>query len=258
MTAKLEMTDEKIISLDTRSDRWGPWATVVWGLGAAAVLAASQTLGAIGFIAWHTAMYPNSPIAVSDLGTNGPLLTTAFFVSTPLVVAFFALAVRLARVPFAEYMALKWPSWWDILVGIGALGSVLLLAGIGVQLTQQETPAFMSETFRTARDAGILPLFFFAFAVLAPVQEELFFRGFLYRGLSPAIGPWPTIALTAAIWAVIHLQYEWFFVGEIFLLGIAFGWLRLKRGSTILTILLHGGMNTLALLFADTAAAGAG
>ncbi len=40
-------------------------------------------------------------------GANGPLLTTAFLVSTPLVVAYFALAVRLARVPFGEYMALQ-------------------------------------------------------------------------------------------------------------------------------------------------------
>jgi membrane protease YdiL (CAAX protease family) len=106
----------------------------------------------------------------------------------------------------------------------------------------------MTETFRTAREAGMLPLFFFSFAVLAPVQEELFFRGFLYRGLGASIGPWPTIVLTSAVWAFFHLQYEWFFVAEIFLLGVTFGWLRMRSGSTILTMLLHGGMNALALL----------
>ena len=233
-------------------DRWGPWATLAWGAGAAFVLVASQTLGAIAFLAWRGAISSGAPIQADSLGTNGPLLTTAFLVSTPLVIAYFVLAVRLARVPFAEYMALNWPGWRDILVGLGALVAVLVAAGVGATLSGREMPEFMTETFRTARDAGMLPLFFFSFAVLAPVQEELFFRGFLYRGLSPSIGPWLTIVLTSAVWSVVHLQYEWFFVGEIFLLGVAFGWLRKRSGSTILTMLLHGGMNTLALLSAGS------
>lgn len=233
-------------------DRWGPWATVAWGAGAALVLVVSQTLGAIAFVALHRMMFPDIPLDAASLGSNGPLLTTAFLISTPLVVAYFALAVQLARVPFGEYMALYWPRWGDILIGIGALVGVLVVAGVGATLTGQVTPEFMTETFRTARDAGVLPLFFFSFAVLAPVQEELFFRGFLYRGLSPSIGPWTTIVLTSAVWSIVHLQYEWFFVGEIFMLGLVFGWLRLKSGSTILTMLLHGGMNTLALVSAGS------
>ncbi len=231
-------------------ERWGLWGTLAWGAGAALVMVASQTLGAIAFLAWRGALSPGAPIETGDVNSNGPLLTTAFFVSTPLVIAFFALAVRLARAPFGEYMALTWPRWRDVLAGIGALVGVLMIAGVGATLSGQETPEFMTETFRTAREAGILPLFFFSFAVLAPVQEELFFRGFLYRGLTASIGAWPTILLTAAVWSVVHLQYEWFFVGEIFLLGVAFGWLRMRSGSTILTMFLHGAMNTLALFSA--------
>jgi CAAX protease family protein len=229
-------------------ERWGPWATVAWGAGAALVLVASQTLGAIAFLAWRRVSFPGVPLDAASLGTNGPLLATVFLISTPLVVAYFVLAVRLARVPFGEYMALNRPTWRDILIGIGALAAVLVVAGAGATLSGQETPEFMTESFRTARDAGILPLFIFSLAVLAPVQEELFFRGFLYRGLSTSIGPWPTIVLTSAVWSVVHLQYEWFFIGEIFVLGLAFGWLRLRSGSTILTMILHGGMNTLAIV----------
>ena len=235
-------------------ERWGLWGTLAWGAGAALVMVTSQTLGAIAFLAWRGAISPGTPLEAGALNSNGPLLTTAFLVSTPLVIAYFAFAVRLARVPFAEYLALNWPKWRDVLVGIGALAAVLMIAGVGATLSGQETPEFMTETFRTARDAGILPLFFFSFAVLAPVQEELFFRGFLYRGLSASIGAWPTIALTSAVWSVVHLQYEWFFIAEIFLLGIAFGWLRMRSGSTILTMFLHGSMNTLALISAGVQA----
>jgi membrane protease YdiL (CAAX protease family) len=214
------------------------------------VLAVSQTLGAIAYLAWRGELGAGRPIAPDDIESNGPMLAAAFLASTPIMIAYFALAVRLAGAPFAEYMALRWPNGRDILVGIGALLAVLVVAGMGASLSGQETPAFMTETFRTARDAGLLPLYFFSFAVLAPVQEELLFRGFLYRGLSPSLGPWPTIVLTSAVWSVVHLQYDWFYVGEIFLLGVVFGWLRMRSNSTTLTMLLHGAMNGVAALSA--------
>jgi len=232
--------------LHARPQRWGPWATLAWSAGAAVVLIVSQTLGAIAYVAWTGGFPQGSPIRAEDLQNNGAMLSVVFLLSTPLVLAYLALAVHLSRVPFREYMALEWPRWRDVLIGIGALVAVLAIAGLGATLTGQETPEFMTESFRTARDAGMLPLYFFSFAVLAPVQEELFFRGFLYRGLSTAIGPWVTILLTSAVWSVIHVQYNLFFLAEIFLLGVTFGWLRMRSGSTILTLLLHGTMNALA------------
>lgn len=243
-----------VSSIDTtrfqQPQRWGPWATLAWSAGGAIVLIATQTLGAIAFLAWRGVL--GQPITPETLQSNGAVLAVAFLLSTPLVLAYFVFAVRLARVPFRDYMALHWPRWRDIFAGVGALIAVLVVAGIGATLSGQETPEFMTETFRTARDAGLLPLYFFSFSVLAPVQEELFFRGFLYRGLSAAIGPWVTIVATSVVWSLIHLQYDWFYLGEIFILGIAFGWLRKRSGSTILTMLLHGAMNTLAALSAGT------
>jgi uncharacterized protein len=243
----MDVASRESAPLLTRKERWGPWTTLAWAAGAALVMIASQTAGAVLYLASLGLLQPERPINPQELQSNGALLATAFLISTPLVLAYLFVAVRLARVPFREYMALKWPSWRALLVGIGALAGVLLLAGAGAVITGQEMPDFMADTFRTARDAGMLPLFFFSFAVLAPVQEELIFRGFLFRGLAPALGPWITIVLTAAVWAVIHMQYQWFFLGEIFLLGVAFGWLRWRSDSTILTMLLHGSMNAMAL-----------
>jgi membrane protease YdiL (CAAX protease family) len=234
--------------------RWGPWATLAWGAGGGLILIVSQTAGAMAFLAWTGALRASAPIPVENLNNNGPVLAAAFLLSTPIVLAYLGLAVRLARVPFGDYMALHWPRWRDVLIGIAGLASVLMVAAVGATLSGQQMPQFMTETYRTARDAGMLPLFFFGFAVLAPIQEELLFRGFLYRGLEPGIGPWPTIVLTSAVWAVVHMQYNWFYLGEIFLLGIVFAWLRQRSGSTILTMLLHGGLNLLAVLSAATMA----
>jgi hypothetical protein len=36
------------------------------------------------------------------------------------------------------------------------------------------------------------------------------------------------------------MQYEWYFFGEVFTLGLLFGYLRYRTGSIWLTIVLHG------------------
>src|SRR5262245_31467809 len=105
---------------EPRPERWGPWATVAWGAGAAIVLIVSQTLGAVAYLAWTSGLGGGAPVPTENLESNGAMLSAAFLFSTPLVLAYFYLAVRLARVPFGEYMALNWPRWFDVLIGIGA------------------------------------------------------------------------------------------------------------------------------------------
>jgi hypothetical protein len=46
----------------------------------------------------------------------------------------------------------------------------------------------------------------------------------------------------------MHVQYETFYVVQIFVLGCVFGWLRWSSGSTLLTIMLHAAVNTAALV----------
>jgi hypothetical protein len=139
-------------------------------------------------------------------------------------------------------------------MGVASLGGVFVLAGIAASMLGKQSPAFISDTFTTARDAGMLPLLLLSFVFLAPLQEELVFRGFFLSGFIPAIGVWPAILLTSAVWAVSHGQYEWFFVGEIFALGLLFGWLRWRSGSTILTFILHAAVNGMAVIAAAVGA----
>jgi membrane protease YdiL (CAAX protease family) len=37
----------------------------------------------------------------------------------------------------------------------------------------------------------------------------------------------------------MHMQYEWYFFGEVFCLGLWFGYMRYRSNSTWLTIVLH-------------------
>ena len=228
--------------------RWGPWATLGWGVPLAASAILSQTLGAFGFVMWWRFLHPDQPITREDIATNGPLLAFALAVSAPIVIGLLAIVVRASRVSLREYLALKWPRWRDFGIGAAALAGVLLATGAVAGLTGQETPEFMGATYNSAKMAGMLPLLTVSFVFLGPLQEELLFRGFFFRGFAAALGAWPTIVLTSAVWAFTHVQYQWFFVGEIFALGMVFGWLRWRSGSTILTTALHAAVNAMALV----------
>jgi len=214
----------------------------------------SQTAGAAAFALWWRYAHPAQPFRIEDLESNGAAITLALLVSTPFVLGFVALAVRLANADFAAYLALRRPKARDIGIGLAALATVLVIAGVAEQFLDVKDPAFLFETYDTARSEGMLPLMFLAFAILAPLQEEILFRGFLYRGLAPALGPAASIALLSAVWAALHVQYAPFFIAEIFALGLVFGWLRWLSGSTLLTILLHTANNALAMLAASAMA----
>jgi membrane protease YdiL (CAAX protease family) len=99
----------------------------------------------------------------------------------------------------------------------------------------------MVDVLKSAEAHGALWLLILAFCVAAPIAEECFARGFLYRGWSQtALGAPGAIVLSSLVWTGLHLQYDLYFFGEVFALGLWFGYLRYRSGSTWLTIVLHG------------------
>ena len=54
------------------------------------------------------------------------------------------------------------------------------------------------------------------------------------------------IILSSLAWTSLHLQYDWFFFGEVFCIGLLLGYLRYRSNSTWLTIVIHGLNNTAA------------
>ena len=104
----------------------------------------------------------------------------------------------------------------------------------------------MSEVLKSARADGALWLLVLAFCVAAPMWEEFFARGFLYRGWSESFLRVPgAIVLSSLVWTALHLQYDWFFFAEMFSIGVLLGYIRYRSNSTWLTVVLHG-LNNLA------------
>jgi membrane protease YdiL (CAAX protease family) len=100
-------------------------------------------------------------------------------------------------------------------------------------------------------DAGLLQLGVTALAVVvvAPLGEELLFRGFLYRWLRDRWGVGRAVALTSLLFAVLHVAPA--ALGPYVLLGAAFALVFEWTGSLWASVVLHGLWN--AVVFAWSA-----
>ena len=237
-------------SCDTPCDPWKFWATGAWTAVALAAWVAVQFLVFIGML-FYLGIGDDAPSGeVEKLAAHAVVISLIATLSIPAEIGVVALAIRFARCRFADYVALVWPSRHHLLAGIVFLVVLLPLADIVTWMSGRSiVPPFVIEAYKTARDSGTLWLFTFALVVAAPLTEEIVFRGFMYRGLAASrAGVAGAIVIPSAIWAVMHVQYENFFIIQIFLLGVIFGVLRWQSGSTWLTIVLHGIVNLSSLL----------
>jgi membrane protease YdiL (CAAX protease family) len=127
---------------------------------------------------------------------------------------------------------------WFLVLILTFVGMGLLIHILGVQ----ETPNFMLNLEYPTPMHKILLLV--AVVIIAPIVEEVVFRGFLQKRFSGTfLGIHGAIFVTAFIWAVIHGQYESVYIFVIFLIGIIFGYARVISNSLYIPIMMHAVLN---------------
>ena len=114
--------------------------------------------------------------------------------------------------------------------------AVLLLAALGV--TTAEHP--VSGLVFSDTDPLQLSAIGVAVSLLAPLGEELIFRGFLYRALRMRWGVWPALLVTSLAFSALHPS-----LGPYLVLSAAFCLAYEWTGSLWTPILLHGLWNGL-------------
>jgi uncharacterized protein len=214
---------------------WGIWATLAF-----AVLA--FVLGQAMGITVLTMMKSFDPARVDYDGTAVAIYT---LVGNPVQIVTLVLATRLSGTDALEYLGLDVPRWRDVAIAAAALFVVIAAAdAVTFALGKDMLPAFQLELHRTAEAEGTLPWLWLAIIVAAPVGEELLFRGFMFRGfVHEPRDALPAILVIALIWSILHVQYDWFGTAQVFLIGVLFGFVRWRSGSTTLVILLHMMLN---------------
>jgi uncharacterized protein len=219
---------------------WGFWGSLGWGLFACAAGMFSVFVYTIIWMLTH---------GLQTVNAEDPAYATAtgiLVLSAPIVVLLIAAKVR--KLSLRSYFALDGFSGRNLALGLGCLAALIaVFVAIQLLLGIEGGSKYMEATYRAAKAAGILPLMWLSLVVVAPVTEELFFRGFLHRGWAPSwLGVSGTIVVTAALWALLHQQYNFLGILFIFVMGLIFGWMRQRSGSTLLPMALHMANNVFA------------
>lgn len=120
-----------------------------------------------------------------------------------------------------------------------------------------QPPQLISEAISDVDAPNLIRVSFFAAAViLAPITEELMFRGVLIKALA-ARGRWFIITVTAAAFSTVHvlgldpgriLASAAVVLPPVFILGVVLAWVTLRNGRLGPAIFIHSGWNLLAAI----------
>ncbi|HMA56765.1 MAG TPA: CPBP family intramembrane glutamic endopeptidase, partial [Pseudolabrys sp.] len=188
---------------------WGIFATLALG---AVALIVGQLLGIAALVEWYGFDLRNVP----TLSQHGGAIILFIFVSTPVQVAILAVAAGYKR-NVAEYLGYKLPRRGEVVFSVAVLAVMIIVGDAMSWLAGRSVvDRFQTDIYQAANSVNQLPLLLFAIAVLIPIGEETLFRGFLMRGwLRSPRSAWPVILVTAALFAVIHVQYDWFLIAQV-------------------------------------------
>jgi membrane protease YdiL (CAAX protease family) len=215
-----------------RTPPWGILATLAWLVLAFAISAVVT----VGFFA----AVPVERLQAGAGSYDGVLIAIGSLASVPVQVAVLVVAAQLRQWSPASYLALNLPRRGEIVFAVLCMLALDLAFNLLLYVTGHDIVApFQVEAYRTAKDAGWLFALLLAIVVVAPIGEEIAFRGFLYRGLALPGRELHAIVIIALAWALLHIQYDWLGMAQIFAIGLILGWFRWASGSTTLTIVMH-------------------
>lgn len=236
-----------------RSSLFSPLGAFVLVIGMVAAFFLSQLIGV--YLAGKWLLPTVKTMTVGDVfvfgGSNGTVVSVSIVISCLLILLLSALILRLKSADVFQYLAFK-P--FSLAVGVQMLG-LLILFMVGSQVLTyalDKSPlVFVDPLYHSVSSVWLLV---FAMVIVAPIYEELVFRGILWtaiaeqfstpkhlkrRSLNRARGALAASMITSAIFAVMHLQYGIYEIGTIMVLALIFCYARFKSDSLVLPMLLH-------------------
>lgn len=147
---------------------------------------------------------PDKKILAADLVTS---------IGFQLFLAGATLGVMIWRVRPATWLGLQWKNWpwvlliapvtvvamWALMGGLQAAGYMKWMESLGGETVQDAV-----RLLQNSNDPVILGLMGFAAVFVAPVCEEIIFRGYFYPAAKRFAGPWVAAICSALVFAAAH------------------------------------------------------
>jgi len=180
---------------------------------------------------------PERELAVSDLVMN---------IGFQIFIAGTVLVYMMRRTTAADWLGLRWPAWpkvvfiapasvfgmWLIFGVLQACGYMQWMESLGAETMQESV-----KLLQTTEDPAVLWLMALAAVLVAPLCEELLFRGYLYPVAKKFTGPWLAACSSALFFAAAHGNLSALL--PLFLFGLLLVWIYEKTGSLWAPIAVH-------------------
>ncbi|MCA1707436.1 MAG: CPBP family intramembrane metalloprotease [Actinobacteria bacterium] len=238
---------------EDEAPRWAWWQAL---LGLAAALVGTAVIG--GVVVGTVALATGVPLRSQPplLNILGVIVQDFVFIGAAL--AFAAVTAR----PRAWHFGLRRASFWSTL-GWAALGvfSYLVFNVTYQALVEPQAEQGVAEALGVNDSAALLVIGGFVIIVMAPIAEEVFFRGFFYRAvrnsLARPLGRWRGAVLgavvTGLLFGAIHIEpgnvaKTLPIIPVLATLGVMFCLVYERTGSLFSVIALHALVNATAYL----------
>ena len=196
---------------------------------------------------WAAVKHVGYMATVQDMATGGNAILLALTSVFSNVITL-ALFLRIKWTPVTRDYLLSKP-WLQLLwVALFTLGAIIpltfLYEQLGIEMDDSAERLFASLMKE--------PWGYVAVGILAPLAEEIVFRGAILRTLLDMMSKknhWVAIIISAAIFGVVHGNMAQFV--NALLMGLILGWMYYRTKSLVPGILLHWVNNTVAFILAN-------
>jgi uncharacterized protein len=221
------------------SPSWKPWMALAALVAAlCGALVGALVIGVIGSAAGSSFTDPSPAVSISST-----IVQDLSFIGAALLFA------NISARPLPEQFGLRptrfWPAvgWMAAAFAAFYLFTLVWVAILGVSPDETKLPDELGVNDSTYALVAVA----FLVAVVAPMAEEFFFRGFFYGSLRNWKGPWPAAVLTGLVFGAIHVgSAEAAFLLPLGFFGFSLCLLRERTGSLYPGIALHCMNNSLA------------
>ncbi len=150
------------------------------------------------------------------------------------------------RVRLATWLGLKWKQWpWALLIApVTVVSMWILMAGLQfggymkwIESLGGEGVQDAVKLLQDSKDPVVLGLMAFAAVFVAPVCEEIVFRGYFYAAAKKFAGPWPAAICSALVFGAAHGNLAALL--PLFILALVLVLLYEKTGSLWAPISVH-------------------
>ena len=204
-------------------------------------------MGSLLIVFFIQGMMKSLPNLNSELGE---LILTSLFSSTWMVILIYFSVRKYVQPTFLTIIGLKKGdrSWWKVTFVPTVLGIFCAYWSSLILMTRHVQPSTPLSQIIEGTNSSILLVMFLGIAILiAPLLEEIIFRGYFFYVLKRFKGQTFAIIFIASIFAILHFDQYWGDQTAIFIvtvLGFTLTLLRAWTGTTIASVITHYVYNT--------------